>query len=302
MLFGFSIFGCAGQKADSAYTPKVATPAYATSAGPTMCIDQAHNNSHTAGGLYRPFAQLLAADGYRVESLNKRLADGAPTECSALVIVNAAGGKTYKLFGLNLPTKSREGRPNSAFTRAEIEVLHRWIERGGALLLIADHYPYGSAASTLAAAFGVDMSGGFTEALNFDSTSRDRGQLVYSRENGLLAEHPITTGRNATERVMRVVTFTGQSLFARDGTPLLILGDSAVDLVPPGPQLTAESATGRSQAIALEVGLGRVVILGEAAALTAQFDDNGHRFGMQVPGNDNAQFALNIMHWLTGLI
>jgi hypothetical protein len=41
-----------------------------------------------------------------------------------------------------------------------------------------------------------------------------------------------------------------------------------------------------------------VVILGEAAMLTAQVAD-GVAFGMNIPGNDNRQFALNIMHWLS---
>jgi len=36
--------------------------------------------------------------------------------------------------------------------------------------------------------------------------------------------------------------------------------------------------------------------------LTAQVDDRGNRFGMQLPVNDNAQFALNIVRWLSGLL
>jgi len=41
-------------------------------------------------------------------------------------------------------------------------------------------------------------------------------------------------------------------------------------------------------------GAGRVDILGKAAALTAQ-TYKGEKFGMNIPGNDNRQFALNIM-------
>lgn len=48
------------------------------------------------------------------------------------------------------------------------------------------------------------------------------------------------------------------------------------------------------------LGAGRVVILGEAATLTAQ-TVKGQKFGMNIPGNDNRQFALNIMHWLENI-
>ena len=44
-----------------------------------------------------------------------------------------------------------------------------------------------------------------------------------------------------------------------------------------------------------------VISSSEAAMLTAQID-NGKKFGMNIPGNDDRQFALNIMHWLSGLL
>jgi hypothetical protein len=216
------------------------------------------------------------------------------------VTVNAAGGKTYKLFGLNLPTKSRERRHLSAFSAAEIDTILNWVERGGSVLLIADHYPYGAAASALGKELGVEMSEGFTEASNVDSARpRDRSRLAYSRDNGLLRDHPITNGRSKDERVRRVVTFTGQSLASQSGSPLLVLGHGAVDYVPPGPTFQARAADGRAQAIALDIGNGRVVVMAEAAALTAQIDDRGDRFGMQLAGADNQQFALNIVRWLS---
>ena len=63
------------------------------------------------------------------------------------------------------------------------------------------------------------------------------------------------------------------------------------------------SAAGRAQGIAFRSGKGRVVVLGEAAALSAQVVGlEGEKFGMNVPGLDNRQMALNIMHWLSGLL
>ncbi len=46
--------------------------------------------------------------------------------------------------------------------------------------------------------------------------------------------------------------------------------------------------------------MGRVVVMGEAAELSAQLIGT-ERFGMNVPGLDNRQMALNILRWLSGL-
>ena len=42
--------------------------------------------------------------------------------------------------------------------------------------------------------------------------------------------------------------------------------------------------------------------MGEAAELSAQVFGVDEKFGMNVPGIDNRQMALNIMHWLSGLL
>lgn len=60
---------------------------------------------------------------------------------------------------------------------------------------------------------------------------------------------------------------------------------------------------GWAQGVALDYGSGRVVVLGEAAMLSAQLHRfDRHAIGMNVPGYDNRQLALNIMHWLTRLL
>ncbi|MGH9968159.1 MAG: hypothetical protein ACREBG_10060 [Pyrinomonadaceae bacterium] len=63
-------------------------------------------------------------------------------------------------------------------------------------------------------------------------------------------------------------------------------------------QARTVSAAGRAQALALPFGAGRVVVFGEAAMLTAQ----NVNFGMNYPGTDDRQLALNVLHWLTGLL
>src|SRR5439155_1501531 len=83
---------------------------------------------------------------------------------------------------------------------------------GGALLLSAAHAPFGSAADSLARRFGVDMSTGYTfDPAHADSSLHNPSCLVYSTANGLLGEHAITRGRDSTERVRRIIAFTGQS-------------------------------------------------------------------------------------------
>jgi hypothetical protein len=132
------------------------------------------------------------------------------------------------------------------------------------------------------------------------------GWLIFSRENGLLLAHPVTEGRGAEERVGKVVSFNGQSLMGPAGSvPFLQLAPTAVEY--PGRSSTlaeGRSAAGRAQGVALTYGKGRVVVLGEAAMLSAQvfrLPGRALRLGMDYPGCDNRRLALNIVHWLSGL-
>jgi hypothetical protein len=146
------------------------------------------------------------------------------------------------------------------------------------------------------------MSKAYTgDPTNFQRIALDVSWIMYSRENKALGDHAITRGRDDRERINRVLSFTGQSLKGPQGsTPLLKLSDAAYGVFDGNKpqQARMSSAVGRSQALALEFGKGRVVVFGEAAMLTAQ-DRN---FGMNYPGIDNRQMALNVMHWLTGLL
>jgi hypothetical protein len=107
------------------------------------------------------------------------------------------------------------------------------------------------------------------------------------------------------------MSFMGQSLTGPEGSVgFLRLSSTAVDraadvtverdggdtrvIVTPG---SSTPAAGRAIGLAMEYGRGRIVVLGEAAMLSAQ-RQNDRAFGMQMPGIDNRQLALNIMHWL----
>jgi hypothetical protein len=82
------------------------------------------------------------------------------------------------------------------------------------------------------------------------------------------------------------------------------LSDTAKDQNRPGSPEPV-SAKGRAQAVAFKSGKGRVVVLGEAAMMSAGIvlEDGKEKYkvGMNFPGVDNRQFALNVMHWLSGL-
>ncbi len=281
--------GLLGQRADPKFDVKVARPAY-TQVHPTVLIDEAHHNFHTAGGRYKPFAQLMANDGYHVVPNRAKFTNDALKGCNVLVIANALGAEDM----------GSSDAAKSAFTDAECDAVRDWVEHGGSLLLITDHAPMGSAALSLGKRFGVGMS--TVTTVDPANAAPDRGpaSLIFSRENTLLADHPITLGRDDSERVNRVQTFTGQSLKGPEGSvAFLKLGDTAVDSGESG----EVSAAGRAQGIAFAHGKGRVVVLGEAAELSAQIAGAGDfKMGMNVPGIDNRQMALNIMHWLSGLL
>jgi len=211
-----------------------------------------------------------------------------------LVISNALGAAQ-----MNMPEAS-----NPAFTEAECDAVRDWVKGGGALLLIADHAPMGSANQILGDRFGVNMSKMFTiDNQNYEKDSNNPGFIIYTRESGRLADHPITRGRNDSERINKIIAFTGQSLKGPpDSFAFMKLADSAADAMP-GVNTNPTSAAGRAQGLVITSGKGRVVVLGEAAMLSAQLaGPNKMPFGMNRPGIDNRQLALNIMHWLSGLL
>jgi len=282
-----------GQVADENFNAKVERPAY-TKGGPRVLFDEAHNNFHTTTGRYKPFADLITNDGYQVVPNKQRFTPALLKQYSILVISNALGA----------PRMSDAAASNSAFAEEESDVVRDWVEAGGSLLLIADHAPMGAANQSLAKRFEVDMSKMYTaDKENADEESRNASFIVYTRDSGRLADHPITRGRDDSERVNKVITFTGQSLTGPRGSfQFLILAGTAIDAMP-GQNTAPASAAGRAQGIAMTFGKGKVVVLGEAGMLSAQVvGPQRTPFGMNRPGIDNRQLALNIMHWLSGVL
>lgn len=286
---------------DSKFDVAVPSPAYHTRP-PRVLFDEGHHNYHTANGRYRPFVSLLRSDGYRVVRSGVSFRNARWNASDILVIANASGPD---------PTSD-----DGAFADAECDTVRDWVRSGGALLLITDHYPFAGAAAGLALRFGVRINRGITEDLSHSDASSPY-LLVFTRDDGLIPYHPITEGRQRLERITRVMSFGGTSLAPPVGAvPFLKLSPEARDR----PALAASKrarpeqsaavrygeparTTGTAQAIALEFGQGRVVVLGEAGMLSAQVRGTpAEPFGMNVKGLDNRQLALNIMHWLSRLL
>lgn len=271
-----------------------AVPATFTVDRPIVVIDEAHNNGSTAAfwGRYWPLARLLRADGCAVERGHARFAAATLKRIRVLIVANASGAPKPQIFGINVPVRTIHSRSDIAFTPEEVAAVREWVARGGSLLLIADHAPFGEAAAAMAAAFDVTMHKGFVEVPGERSDP-----LLFSRDNGRLGSHEIITGGGMARSVRRVMTYTGQSL---DGPPnavvLLRLPPDATEQVPLGDAFV-EHPAGSAQGLALEFGSGRVVVLGEGAMVTAQIDRRVP-FGMNTGDNDNALFVLNIIRWL----
>jgi hypothetical protein len=290
-LVQFFVLVQSQQISDPNFNPHVEHPAY-TKSFPRVMFDEAHNNFHTTTGRYKPFVDLIFSDGYHVAANRKPFTKESLQTFKLLVIANALGAEEM----------DDEGADKPAFSEQECEAVSNWVRNGGALLLIADHAPFGAAAEILAKRFDVEMSKGFVFDVE-NSVSDNPTLLIFSRENKLLLDHPITQGRNDNERINRVQTFTGQALKGPQGaSQILLLAATARDQANPmGGE--KKSVAGQAQGLAFKFGKGRVVMLGEAAMLSAQVAGPKHfPMGMNVPGNDNRQFALNIMHWLSGLL
>jgi len=291
-LLGLIFTGVFSQQvADSSFSPELKHPEYKTGKGPVVFVDSGHNNFHTAGGRYMPFAKLLTRDGYVVKSYNGEFELARLKKARILVIANALN--SINVMNWYLPTPS-------AFTPGEIDVLRSWVKGGGSLFLIADHMPMGGAASDLAAAFGFKFTNGFA----MDTVHP--GPSFFYRNDSTLLSNRLTNGRDGDETVNKIVTFTGQafripaeatSILRMDNRYTLMESDTAW-VFNSGTRYT--SIAGWSQGAFMKYGLGRLVMFGEAAMFTAQLAGPAKTpVGMNAGyADENYRLLLNIIHWL----
>ena len=275
----------AQQVADPTGDLSVAAPRWSAGSGPPVAIDAGHHNFHTVDGRYAPFATVLRNDGLRVAGRDGPLTAEALAEIDVLVISNALDARNESDWTLPNP---------SAFTAEEIAVVKTWVEGGGALLLIADHMPFGGAAQDLARAFGVHFDNSFALL---------EGPEVFSRANGRMQDSPVTAG------LTEVRSFTGSSFQAPPEAVAPLRLDSEFIIVMPHEawefdgQPRRPATTADARLALLTVGKGRVAVSGEAAMFTAQVSGpNGeHRTGLNADGAEqNKALLLNLMRWLAG--
>jgi hypothetical protein len=269
--------GCApeqtpnSQTGDDQWSPSVSSPEYRKGGGPVVLVD----------------AALESGDaGVTAKVLN---------QASVYVISNAVYGGDSAEWKLPTP---------SAFMSDEIEAIVTWVAEGGSLLLIADHMPMPGATEDLANEFGIVFLNGFAM-----KSAQEGGTLSFTQSSGSLADHAITRGRTESERVESVMAFTGQAFrFVSPVQPLMIMPDDWQVLLPAvawefDETTPTVSARGLIQGGVLPFGAGRVAVFGEAAMFTAQTSVQGgvaYPMGMNHPAaTENAQFVLNVIHWLT---
>lgn len=289
------VSGCllSQQVADTSFNPVISRREYAMGKGPVVLIDEGHNNFHTAGGRYLPFARLLRADGYVVIGSAGEFNESNLNEARILVIANALNSLNIQNWFLPTPT---------AFTDSEIDFVKRWVKAGGSLFLIADHMPMGGAAAGLAAVFGFTFTNGFA------ADTSAPGPAYFYRKDKTLLECSITDGRNSSESVNKAVTFTGQAFKTpADATTILRFNEKYL-LMESDTAWVFNSKTRYtpikdwSQGAYMKYGKGRLVFFGEAAMFTAQLAGPSQtRVGMNSDyAEENYKLLLNIIHWLDG--
>ena len=279
---------------DSTFAYDVKNPAYAAGEGPLVLVDEAHNNFHTTQGRYIPFVKLVSADGYAVQSVKSKIDHDLLSNC--------------KIFITSVPMAEDYSQDFVVFSGDEIAILHNWVKNGGALFMITDHAPDPAAIEHLAAKFGIMVNNGYV--LNVLPEQAEEKPMLFRRIDRTLSDHPITQGRNDTEKIDSVATFTGCAFTTTDNyQSLLTFSEGRKSWMPEQEWVFADNSLtvdvgGWSQGAVAEYGLGRVAFFGEAAMFTAQlFGDYRVPGGMNHPlASQNAQFLLNVMHWLSGLL
>lgn len=267
------------QVADTEFRPRIENPRWADGKGPVLALDEAHHNFHTVDGRYTTFAGLARRDGFVVKANKQPFSAEALRDVRILVIANA-------LHASNAESWRPPNPP--AFAQNEVHAVKTWVAKGGSLFLIADHQPFPAAASTLAAAFGIQVHNGY--ALDGDPLA---GVLRFR-----LVDGPI-------------VTFGGSAFTLPKGsTSILRLSEKAISRTVPNPgtsdvgrAVDSQSVSGWSQGGTLEFGKGRVAMFGEAAMFSAQLAGPDKRpMGMNHPeATGNPLLLLRMLHWLAGV-
>ncbi len=159
-------------------------------------------------------------------------------------------------------------------SRVDMSQLRGWVAGGGSLLLVADRDSL-TTVSDLAAPFDIS----FMDAPERAGTFRSADQT--------LRPHAIVRGRHGKESPASVMVFAGLAMrVPQIAEPLFTTADGVV------------------LGAVMRVELGRAAVFGDPALFTAQIAGPERRLvGMSASGaQQNFQFVLNVMHWLSDVI
>lgn len=247
-----------------------------------------HNNGKWKGGLERPFADLLANDGFIVRLSKAILTEDLLKQTNVLVVA---------------------GDP---LTKEEVDISNNWIKRGGSLFVMTHHdqMDFDNYLNSLGVQTGeINVSQDSLHGLERDGISLNPSYIYFNDKDKLLGKHPIIQGRSYEESIHFVKSFGGgKSIVGPPGCSVILrLSKSAVDLmnIDPfiGSRVCVNQKGERSFGVAFKMGKGKVVVLSSALITTAElFPPDWGKIGMNNPGSDNKQFALNIIRWLTGYL
>ncbi len=269
---GLALASARADDPDPAYrvdaNPRLALPTYAPGDGPLVRVDEAHGNVKHLDLEYRPFGELLEADGQRVEPF--------PADWAWRPSCLEPGGpclfreKLAETDVLVVPTPSV---PYGVANPSADEIA-AFVAAGGGLLLILDHTPV-DLAGPLLDRFGVVKAPrvGTRGAIAWQDPRiatlfQTTGEFLFHRGDGtLLDPHPLTGPPG--ERVEYVLGTGGVGF--REGELDPLVRDYAIVLASP-----ANPAVG--QGVAFRYGEGRVFLGGDAGMFTAQVNSNGGTF------------------------
>jgi hypothetical protein len=289
MLLGIAQL-MAQQVADEQFYYPIIDPRYGIGNGPLLLFDEAHNNPVTLRGTYAAFSNLLQADGYRLRSTKEKINLERLKEAKIFISVNAL----YDSENWSLPTRS-------AFNDKEIEILRQWVRDGGSLFLVTDHMPCGGSVQALAAVFGIHVINGF--ALRTDGNPE-----IFSRDRKTLLANEITA--ESGKKIDSIMCWGGTGFTVPATAQIISLLDEEYEIYLPAdanqikrpipdyiPKLPGK---GFANGAYLRFGKGRMVIFGDGAPFSAQLHGiKSEKRGMNhSSAYQNAQFLLNIVHWL----
>ena len=299
MIIQFSNYSLVAQitnaKHDSLYDPEIICPAYLKNKGPAIYLDEGHNNRHTYGGLgsFVAFRNVLSKDGYQLISFKDLFTATSLQNVRLLIIPCAQNEKNLSPRWFN-PTYS-------AFKRSEIIAIKNWVDYGGSLFLIVDHHPFSGAAKELAKEFGFRL-------FNGHAVDTIRYPSYFHRANKTLHSNVITNGRDITEKIDSIITFSGSAMkLSDDASPIITFDDGWLQWLPDTAwnfnNIEPESISGLTQGAFMKFGKGKVVIFADGNMFSAQDTSWGGKMGFIDPNAKyNYKLLLNIVHYLDGLL